>query len=57
MLDEVRANKWQQMQRDTEMYCRKNAQQLDHAICRLLQPKPLRRRIVDQLRLKLDTVG
>ena len=57
MLDEVRAEKWEQMQQDTEMYCRKNAQQLDHAVSLLLQPKPLYRRITDRLRLKLDSMG
>jgi len=57
LLDEVRANKWEQMQQDTEMYCRKNAQQLDRAVSQLLQPKPLYRRITDQLRLKLDSIG
>ena len=56
-LDEVRADKWEQMRQDTEMYCRKNAQQLDRAISLLLQPKPLYRRITDHLRLKLDSIG
>jgi len=57
MLDEVRAGKWEQMQQDTEMYCRKNAQQLDHAVSLLQQTKPLYRHIADRLRLKLDSIG
>ena len=57
VLDEVRTDKWEQMRQDTEMYCRKNAQQLDHAVSLLLQPKPLYRRIADQLRLKFDSIG
>ena len=57
VLDEVRADKWEQMRQDTEMYCRKNAQQLDRAVSVLLQPKPFHRRIADKLRLKLDSFG
>jgi len=57
LLDEVRPEKWEQMRQDTEMYCRKNAQQLDRAVSLLLQPKPLSHRITDWLRLKLDSVG
>jgi len=57
LLDEVRANKWEQMRQDTEMYCRKNAQQLSQAVALLQQPKPLHRRIADHLQLKLDSIG
>jgi len=57
VLDEVRADKWEQMRQDTEMYCRKNAQQLDRAVSLLLQPKPLHRRIADYLRRRLDSIG
>jgi len=57
LLDEVRAEKWEQMWQDTEMYCRKNAQQLDRAVSLLLQPKPLSLRIADHLRLKLESIG
>jgi len=57
LLDEVRAEKWEQMRQDTEMYCRKNAQQLERAANLLSQPKPLIRRITDRIRLKLDSIG
>jgi len=57
LLDEVRADKWEQMRQDTEMYCRKNALQLDRAASLLVQPKPLVRRITDRIRLKLDSIG
>jgi calcium-independent phospholipase A2-gamma len=57
MLDEIRTDKWEQMRNDTEMYCRKNALQIERAVEQLLQPKPAYARAVDWLRLKVDKVG
>lgn len=56
-LDEVRAEKWEQMSHDTEMYCRKNSLQIEKSVARLLQPKPAYARAVDWLRLSLDKLA
>jgi hypothetical protein len=57
LLDEIRASKWNQMKQDTEMYCRKNEPQLQCAVRRLLQPKPVHRKAVDWLKLQKDKLG
>jgi hypothetical protein len=54
LLDEIRAAKWDQMKQDTEMYCRKNEQQLECAVRRLVQPKPIHNKAIDWLRLQRD---
>ena len=54
LLDEIRPAKWDQMQQDTRMYCRKNEQQLERAVRRLVAPKPIHRAAVDFLKLQID---
>lgn len=54
LLDEIRRAKWDQMKQDTEMYCRKNEQQLECAVRRLLQPKPAHHKAMDWLRLQKE---
>ena len=56
-LDEIRVEKWDQMQRDTEMYCRKNQLQLELAAQKLLQPKKIHKKAADWINLKLDMIG
>ena len=56
-LDEIRVEKWDQMQRDTEMYCRKNQLQLELAAQKLLQPKKIHKKATDWINLKLDMIG
>ena len=56
-LDEIRKEKWDQMEYDTEMYCRKNELKLRKAAETLLKSKMPHQKAADWLKVKRDMIG
>ena len=56
-LDEVREDKWEQMQLDARMYCRKNGHKLEKLARSLNKPKLPHQKAVDWVKVKSATRG
>lgn len=56
-LDEIRKEKWDQMEFDTQMYCRKNEVKMKKAAATLMKAKLPHQKAFDWVKTKKNMVG